>query len=62
MSLLSRLKGLLRIDRLERDLDEELRSHIDMRTRDNLGAWAKAMEWLGVWRWPSLMRLLFDDR
>ena len=38
MSLLSRLKGLLQINRLERDLDDELRSHIEMRTRDNLAA------------------------
>src|SRR5690349_19304935 len=36
MSLLSRFKGLFQIDRLERDLDEELRSHIEMRTQDNL--------------------------
>jgi predicted permease len=36
MSLLSRLKGLLQIKRLERDLDDELRSHIEMRTRDNI--------------------------
>ncbi len=38
MSLLSRLKGLFRIDRLERDLDDELRSHIEMRTHDNLAS------------------------
>jgi predicted permease len=38
MSLLSRLKGLLRLNRLERDLDEELRSHVEMRARDNLAA------------------------
>ena|SRR5258708_5947465 len=36
MSLLSRLKGLFRINRLERDVDEEMRSHIDMRTADNI--------------------------
>ena len=30
MSLFSRLKGLLQIHRLERDLDEELRSHIEL--------------------------------
>jgi predicted permease len=35
MSLLSRLAGLLRIHRLERDVEEELRTHIDMRTQDN---------------------------
>ena len=38
MSLLSRLKGLFRINRLERDLDEELRSHIEMRTQDIFAA------------------------
>jgi predicted permease len=38
MSLLSRLKGLLQIGRLERDLDEELRSHIEMRAADNVAA------------------------
>jgi putative ABC transport system permease protein len=36
MGLLSRLKGLLQIRRLERDLDDELRSHIEMRTADNI--------------------------
>jgi putative ABC transport system permease protein len=38
MSLLSRFKGLLRIHRLERELDDELRSHIEMRTQDNLAS------------------------
>lgn len=38
MSLLSRLKGLLHIRQLERDLDEELRSHIEMRAADNVAA------------------------
>jgi len=38
MSLLSRFKGLLRINRLERELDDELRSHIEMRTQDNLAS------------------------
>ncbi|PYT92858.1 MAG: hypothetical protein DMG36_12575 [Acidobacteria bacterium] len=38
MSLLSRLKGLLQIRRLEREVDEELRSHIEMRTQDNIAA------------------------
>lgn len=38
MSLLSRLKGLLQIRRLERDLDDELRSHIEMRAADNVTA------------------------
>jgi predicted permease len=38
MSLLTRLKGLFRIDRLDRDLAEELKSHIEMRANDNLAA------------------------
>jgi len=38
MSLLSRLKGLLQMRRLERDLDEELRSHIEMRAADNMAS------------------------
>jgi hypothetical protein len=38
MSLLSRIRGLLRIGNLERELDEELRSHIDMRAQDNMAA------------------------
>jgi putative ABC transport system permease protein len=38
MSLLSRLRGLLRIERLERDLEEELRSHVEMRAQDNIAA------------------------
>lgn len=38
MSLISRLKGLLQIGRLERDLDDELRTHIEMRTADNVAA------------------------
>src|ERR1700740_1441585 len=36
MSLWSRLRGLLRIEKLERDLDEELRTHIEMRAADNM--------------------------
>jgi len=44
MSLLSRLKGLLQIRRLERDLDEELRSHIEMRTADSIAAGMSAQE------------------
>jgi predicted permease len=44
MSLLSRLKGLFQIHRLERELDEELRSHIEMRTTDNLAAGMSANE------------------
>jgi predicted permease len=35
MSLLSRIRGLLRMEKLERELDEELRSHIEMRAQDN---------------------------
>ena len=38
MSLLSRLAGLLKIHRLERDVEDELRAHLEMRTRDNLAA------------------------
>ena len=38
MSLLSRLAGLLRIRRLERDVEDELRAHLEMRTQDNLAA------------------------
>jgi len=38
MSLLSRLAGLLNIRRLERDVEEELRAHIEMRAQDNLAA------------------------
>jgi hypothetical protein len=38
MSLLSRIRGLLRIERLERNLEEELRSHIEMRAQDNIAA------------------------
>jgi len=36
MSWLSRLKSLLQVQRLEHDLDDELLSHIEMRTEDNL--------------------------
>lgn len=38
MSWLARLRGLLRIERVEHDLDEELRSHIEMRTQDYIAA------------------------
>jgi putative ABC transport system permease protein len=38
MSLLSRIRGLLRIEKLERELDEELRSHIEMRAQDHVRA------------------------
>jgi predicted permease len=38
MSLITRLKGLFGIDRLDHDLAEELQSHIQMRTRDNVAA------------------------
>ncbi len=44
MSLLSRLKGLFQIHRLDRELDEELRSHIEMRTTDNIAAGMSANE------------------
>ncbi|PYT43133.1 MAG: hypothetical protein DMG47_14445 [Acidobacteria bacterium] len=38
MSFIARLKGLLRSRRLDRELEEELRSHLEMRTADNLAA------------------------
>jgi predicted permease len=38
MSLLTRLKGLFKTDRLDRDLAEELQSHIQMRAIDNVAA------------------------
>jgi hypothetical protein len=44
MSLLSRLKGLLQINRLERDLDEKPRSHVETRTANNAAAGMEARE------------------
>jgi predicted permease len=38
VSWITRLRGMLRRERLDRDLDEELRSHIEMRAADNLAA------------------------
>jgi predicted permease len=38
MSWLSRLRRMLQRDRLETDLDEELRSHIEMRATDSMAA------------------------
>jgi predicted permease len=38
MSLFARLRGLWKIKQLERELDEELQSHIEMRMHDNLAA------------------------
>ena len=38
MSLLSRLAGLLKIHRLEWDVEDELRAHLEMRAQDNLAA------------------------
>jgi predicted permease len=38
MSLIARLRGMLRRNRLDQDLDEELRSHLEMRAADNLAA------------------------
>lgn len=38
MSLLSRLKGLLQIQRLQQDLDDEPLSHVEMRAEENLAA------------------------
>ena len=38
MSLIKRITGMLRRQRLDKDLDEELRSHLEMRAADNLAA------------------------
>jgi putative ABC transport system permease protein len=38
VSWIARLRGMLGRERLDRDLDEELRSHIEMRAADNLAA------------------------
>jgi predicted permease len=38
MSLFARIKGMFRRDRLDRDLDEELRSHVEMRAADNISS------------------------
>ena len=38
MSWIARLRGMLNRQRLDRELDEELRSHVEMRTADNLAA------------------------
>ena len=38
MSWTRRLRGLLRSKKLDRDLDEELNAHIEMRTRDNIAS------------------------
>jgi len=38
VSLLSRLRGLLRIAKLERDLDDELQAHVDMRAAEHVAA------------------------
>ena len=38
MSWIARLRGLLQRDRLDKELDEELRSHLEMRMADNLAA------------------------
>jgi putative ABC transport system permease protein len=35
VSLISRLRGMLRREQLDQDLDEELRSHLEMRAADN---------------------------
>jgi len=44
VSLFARIKGVLRRDRLDRDLDEELRSHLEMRAQDNISAGMNAGE------------------
>ena len=38
MSWITRLRGMLGRERLDHDLDEELRSHLEMRAADNLAA------------------------
>jgi putative ABC transport system permease protein len=38
VSLIARLRGMLKRNRLDQDLDEELRSHLEMRATDNLAA------------------------
>src|ERR1700732_4720896 len=38
MSWRKRLKSMWQIDRLDRNLDEELRCHIEMRTEDNIAS------------------------
>src|SRR5712691_1267975 len=38
VSLIARLRGMLRRNRLDHELDEELRSHLEMRAADNLAA------------------------
>jgi len=44
MSLLSRLKSLRNIRRLDHDIDDELRSHLEMRAQDNIAAGMSADE------------------
>jgi len=44
MSWTSRLRGLLQSKRLDRDLDEELNAHLEMRTRDNIASGMTAEE------------------
>jgi predicted permease len=38
VSLIARMRGMLRRERLDHDLDEELRSHLEMRAADNVAA------------------------
>jgi predicted permease len=38
VSLSARIKGMFRRDRLDRDLNEELRSHVEMRAADNISS------------------------
>jgi hypothetical protein len=44
VSWISRLRGMLRRERLDQDLDEELRSHLEMRAADNLAAGMAAQD------------------
>jgi len=36
MTWISRLQGMLKIGKLEQDIEEELRAHVQMRTQDNI--------------------------
>jgi predicted permease len=38
MSLIKRLRAMFHVDKLDRDLAEELRSHVEMRVQDNISA------------------------
>jgi predicted permease len=44
MSWLTRLRGMLQSQKLDRDLDEELNAHLEMRARDNIASGMTAEE------------------